>query len=190
MEEETNNKEELYVCPGLIFNKHDKRINDFFVKKRWFLIVIYLCSGVISGMALPVNTQFRGIALIGIWLLEIPSWLIWFTTIGRFRPDFFWGHLNPKLCMMHPISELKSLVQEQQIQEEKFQQSNKREKGKLVTLLFLQIAIVLWMSIVHHVDLYMLIGAVGLSGYSLFYLWLRNLFSNVDIEWGKFSKSS
>ena len=92
--------------------------------------------------------------------------------------------------MMHPISELKNPVQEQQIQEEKFQQSNKREKSKLVTLLFLQIAIVLWMSIVHHVDLYMLIGAVGLSGYSLFYLWLRNLFSSVDIEWGKFSKSN
>lgn len=44
------------------------------------------------------------------------------------------------------------------------------------------------MSIVHHVDPYMLIGAVGLSGYSLFYLWLRNLFSNVDIEWGKLGK--
>lgn len=43
MEEETNNKEEQYVCPGLIFNTHDKRINDFFVKKRWFTTFIFYC---------------------------------------------------------------------------------------------------------------------------------------------------
>lgn len=46
------------------------------------------------------------------------------------------------------------------------------------------------MSIVKQVDLLMLIGAVGLLGYSLFYLWLRNLFSSIDIEWAKFEKTN
>lgn len=178
------------MCPGVLFNKHDKKINDFFSKRSWLLVIISLCSGVISGMALPINTQFHGLALLGAWLLEILSWLVWFTTIGKLRPQFFWGHLNPKLCMMHPISELQKLVQEQKVQELRFQKTNKQEKSKLIFLLFLQIAIVLWMSVMNQIDVLMLIGAVGLSGYSLFYLWLRNLFSSIDIEWGKFKKSN
>ncbi|EKB62039.1 hypothetical protein L2784_08465 [Lactobacillus crispatus] len=185
-----DSKDELYVCPGVLFNKHDKKINDFFSKRSWLLVIISLCSGVISGMALPINTQFHGLALLGAWLLEILSWLVWFTTIGKLRPQFFWGHLNPKLCMMHPISELQKLVQEQKVQELRFQKTNKQEKSKLIFLLFLQIAIVLWMSVMNQIDVLMLIGAVGLSGYSLFYLWLRNLFSSIDIEWGKFKKSN
>ncbi|MCT7820441.1 MAG: hypothetical protein N4R12_00400 [Lactobacillus crispatus] len=185
-----DSKDELYVCPGILFNKHDKKINDFFSKRSWLLVIISLCSGVISGMALPINTQFHGLALLGAWLLEILSWLVWFTTIGKLRPQFFWGHLNPKLCMMHPISELQKLVQEQKVQELRFQKTNKQEKSKLIFLLFLQIAIVLWMSVMNQIDVLMLIGAVGLSGYSLFYLWLRNLFSSIDIEWGKFKKSN
>lgn len=185
-----DSKDELYVCPGVLFNKHDKKINDFFSKRSWLLVIINLCSGVISGMALPINTQFHGLALLGAWLLEILSWLVWFTTIGKLRPQFFWGHLNPKLCMMHPISELQKLVQEQKVQELRFQKTNKQEKSKLIFLLFLQIAIVLWMSVMNQIDVLMLIGAVGLSGYSLFYLWLRNLFSSIDIEWGKFKKSN
>ena len=92
--------------------------------------------------------------------------------------------------MMHPISELQKLVQEQKVQELRFQKTNKQEKSKLIFLLFLQIAIVLWMSVMNQIDVLMLIGAVGLSGYSLFYLWLRNLFSSIDIEWGKFKKSN
>lgn len=185
-----DSKDELYVCPGVLFNNHDKKINDFFSKRSWLLVIISLCSGVISGMALPINTQFHGLALLGAWLLEILSWLVWFTTIGKLRPQFFWGHLNPKLCMMHPISELQKLVQEQKVQELRFQKTNKQEKSKLIFLLFLQIAIVLWMSVMNQIDVLMLIGAVGLSGYSLFYLWLRNLFSSIDIEWGKFKKSN
>lgn len=185
-----DSKDELYVCPGVLFNKHDKKINDFFSKRSWLLVIISLCSGVISGMALPINTQFHGLALLGAWLLEILSWLVWFTTIGKLRPQFFWGHLNPKLCMMHPISELQKLVQEQKVQELRFQKTNNQEKSKLIFLLFLQIAIVLWMSVMNQIDVLMLIGAVGLSGYSLFYLWLRNLFSSIDIEWGKFKKSN
>lgn len=185
-----DSKDELYVCPGVLFNKHDKKINDFFSKRSWLLVIISLCSGVISGMALPINTQFHGLALLGAWLLEILSWLVWFTTIGKLRPQFFWGHLNPKLCMMHPISELQKLVQEQKVQELRFQKTNKQEKSKLIFLLFLQIAIVLWMSVMNQIDVLMLIGAVGLSGYSLFYLWQRNLFSSIDIEWGKFKKSN
>lgn len=185
-----DSKDELYVCPGVLFNKHDKKINDFFSKRSWLLVIISLCSGVISGMALPINTQFHGLALLGAWLLEILSWLVWFTTIGKLRPQFFWGHLNPKLCMMYPISELQKLVQEQKVQELRFQKTNKQEKSKLIFLLFLQIAIVLWMSVMNQIDVLMLIGAVGLSGYSLFYLWLRNLFSSIDIEWGKFKKSN
>lgn len=28
-----DSKDKLYVCPGVLFSKHDKRINDFFQKE-------------------------------------------------------------------------------------------------------------------------------------------------------------